>query len=92
MGHRNVTTKRQGLIKLTGTKPVESDADFVDEDFDFIRTIINLVRRYPKSKAEFIRTELNRYHPGITDRQIARCCKFITSRWSAPTLRELAKR
>jgi len=92
MGQRNVTTKRQGLIKFTGTKPVDYDEEFVDEDFDIIRTIVNLVRRYPKSKAEFIREELGKYHKGVTDRQIARCCKFITSRWSAPTLRELAKR
>jgi hypothetical protein len=90
MSQRKVTTKRQGLIKFTGTKPIKADDHFADEDFDVIRAIINLVRQYPKSKAKFIRDELNRFYPGITDRQLARCCKFITDRWNTDALRDLA--
>ena len=79
----------KGTVKLPGKIVKEHEPEFEDEDFDIIRSIVNLVRRYPKSKAPFIREELGKFHKGITDRQIARCCKFITSRWSTPTLREL---
>lgn len=60
--------------------PLEPD-DLYD-DFDVLRCIVNLTRRYPRSKAKFIREELGKMLPGICGPQIARCCKMITDRWN----------
>jgi len=84
-----IHTKGRGIVYVNQPDP---EPDLSDDDFEIIRAVINLVRRYPKSKATFIRSEIERYYPGTTDGQIARCCEFITSRWSAPMLRELANK
>ncbi|AFH14879.1 hypothetical protein LU11_gp348 [Pseudomonas phage Lu11] len=65
-------------------KKAEEDEPFdIDhDDFDVVRCIVNLVRRYPKSKAEFIKDELLKLFPGLGNGQIAKCCGMITERWS----------
>jgi hypothetical protein len=64
-------------------KVVQEDfePEYLYDDFDIIRGIVNLTRQYPKSSGKFIRTELREQNPGVTDGQIARCCEQITERW-----------
>ncbi|MND77233.1 hypothetical protein D3C80_689030 [compost metagenome] len=63
--------------KAKEDEPFDVDHD----DFDVVRCIVNLVRRYPKSKAEFIKDELLKLFPGLGNPQIAKCCEMITARW-----------
>lgn len=56
------------------------------DDFDIIRGIVNLTRQFPKSSGKFIKAELRKQNPGVTDSQIARCCQTITEQWERKPL------